>query len=94
MNFSHVTPDETGFSKFLTAYNIFHYLLSGDFFANHEKYSEFIDTLNREKNYNQFLQYVKNRTVPMPDANYCNYSFEEIYGHLPEEDVAGPDVKV
>jgi flavin-dependent dehydrogenase len=90
LNFSHVTPDETGFAKFLTAYNIFHYLLAGDFFSNHVKYSAFIDTLNKEKNYNQFLNFAKNRTTPLPDSSYCNYTFEEIYGHLPEEDIVAP----
>lgn len=85
LNFSHVQPDETGFTKFLTAYNIFHYLLSGDFFANHAKYLGFLESINNEKNYNQFIHYVKHRTKPLPYKDYCNYSFEEIYGHLPED---------
>ncbi|HET6990814.1 MAG TPA: hypothetical protein VFJ43_05795, partial [Bacteroidia bacterium] len=91
LNFSHVQPDETGFTKFLTAYNIFHYLLSGDFFANHVKYLGFLETINSEKNYNQFIHYVKARTKPLPNKDYCNYTFEEIYGHLPEE-VVSPEI--
>lgn len=84
-NFSHVSPDEVGFTKFLSAYNIFHYLLSGDFFANHEKYNSFLDIINSEKSYNKFIHFVQNRTTPVPLENFCDYSFEEIYGHLPEE---------
>ena len=86
LNFANAHPDEKGYSKFLSAYNIFHYLLAGDFFSHHEKYSGFLDSLDHEKNYEQFLNFVKARTKPLPVSDYCNYTFEEIYGHLPEED--------
>jgi hypothetical protein len=61
-------------------------LLAGDFFANHVKYREFLDSIDNEKMYNRFLHYVRGRTNPLPDDAYCDYSFEEIYGHLPEEE--------
>ena len=92
LNFSKAQPDETGFTKFLSAYNVFHYLLAGDFFTHYEKYGEFLDSLNDEKAYNKFLHFVKGRTNPLPDTDYCNYTFEDIYGHLPEEIVPVPEV--
>ncbi|HTF04571.1 MAG TPA: NAD(P)/FAD-dependent oxidoreductase [Bacteroidia bacterium] len=87
LNFSHVGPsDDTGFTKFTNAYNILHHLLAGDFFTNYEKYSEFIDTLHDEKNYNKFLHYSRHRAQKFPDDEYCRYTFEEVYGHLPEDE--------
>ena len=85
INFSHIGPGDDGYNKFTTAYNIFHYLMSGDFFANHEKYSAFIDTLNEEKNYNKFVLFARNKAQEFPDEDYCRYTFDEIYGHLPDD---------
>jgi flavin-dependent dehydrogenase len=84
LNFAYAGSHDAGYEKFLAAYNVFHYLLAGDFFTEHKKYTEFIDTLNSEKNYNRFLHYVRNKAQEFPDEAYCNYSFEEIYGHLPD----------
>lgn len=87
MDFSRTgTNDKTGFDKFTRAYNVFHYLLAGDFFKEYQKYSDFIDTLQKEKNYNQFITYVQNKAQEFPDEEYCRYTFEEIYGHLKDDE--------
>lgn len=86
MNFSLTgTGDTTGYDKFTRAYNVFHYLLAGDFFKEYQKYTDFLDTLNNEKNYNQFISYVQNKAQEFPDEDYCNYTFDDIYGHLPDD---------
>lgn len=90
LNFSHVSSDSTGYQKFLSAYEIFHYLLSGDFFSDYKKYSSFIDDLNKERNFNHFIAYVKNKAKEFPIEAHCNYTFEDVYGHLPERDVMYP----
>jgi hypothetical protein len=85
LKFTDLGTNDDGYSKYVAAYNILHYLLAGDFFSEHKKYSEFIDTLNEEKHYNRFLQYVKTKAKEFPDKDYCHYTFEEVYGHLPED---------
>lgn len=90
LNFSHVQADPSGYQKFLSAYEIFHYLLSGDFFANYKKYTSFIDDLNKERNYNQFIAYVKNKAQEPPPEAHCHYTFEEVYGHLPQQEKMFP----
>ncbi|MBI3509235.1 MAG: tryptophan 7-halogenase [Bacteroidetes bacterium] len=85
MKFSDTGSSDDGFQKFLNAYDTFHYLLAGDFFSHWKKYSGFLDTLTKERNFNQFIHYVKSRAGQIADKEYCRYSFEEIYGHLPEK---------
>lgn len=91
MKFSHTGTGDDGYQKFLNAYDTFHYLLAGDFFANWRKYTGFLDTLNHERNFNQFINYVKTKAQEFSDKEYCRYSFQDIYGHLPE--VESPIVK-
>ncbi|TND08795.1 MAG: FAD dependent oxidoreductase [Bacteroidetes bacterium] len=84
LNFSHVSAGGDQFDKFTNAYNAFHYLLSGDFFTHYKKYGEFIDQINRERSFNQFIQYVRKVANEFPNKDYCRHSFEDVYGHLPE----------
>ena len=87
LNFAHVDPyTNVSFDKFLYAYNIFHYLLAGDFFLNSKKYAAFIDTIKNEKSYNRFLTYVKQHSAVPAKNQDCGYTFDEIYGHLPMMD--------
>lgn len=90
LNFSHIGADEDGYVKFLNAYEVFHYLLAGDFFSDYKKYSEFIDDLNKERNFNRFVNYVKSRANEFPNSDFCRYSFEEVYGHLPMTEQVAP----
>lgn len=83
LNFAHVDPATgTSFDKFLSAYNIFHYLLAGDFFENHRKYAEFIDTIRSERGYNRFIDYVHLKHGRKGELTTCGYTYNEIYGHL------------
>ena len=90
LNFSQTRSRDDGNQKFLNAYEIFHYLLAGDFFSQTEKYSSFIDTLNNERSFNQFVHFVKNKANEFPTEHFCNYSFEEVYGHLPAGNQVAP----
>lgn len=90
LNFSHIQADKSGYEKFLSAYEIFHYLLAGDFFTHYKKYLSFLEDLNKERNFHHFIAYVKNKAKEYPMEVHCNYTFEDIYGHLPERDVLYP----
>ena len=90
LNFSHAAGQEDGYNKFLNAYEIFHYLLAGDFFTQYKKYESFIDTLNKERSFNQFVNYVKSQAAEFPTQDYCRYTFEDIYGHLPTGSQVAP----
>lgn len=90
LKFSHTSGTEDGFNKFLNAYEIFHYLLAGDFFSQYEKYESFIDQLNSERQFNQFIHYVKTQAKEFPAGDFCRYSFDDVYGHLPMNDTVGP----
>lgn len=83
LNFSHLGTEDDGYNKFLNAYEVFHYLLAGDFFSDYKKYSDFIDDLNKERSFNRFINYVKSRANEFPNSDFCRYTFEEVYGHLP-----------
>lgn len=90
LNFSHVGVHDDGFAKFQNAYQVFHYLLAGDFFTHYKKYASFLDTLTTERNFNQFVNYVQKKANEFPVSEHCRYSFDEVYGHLPEGDTVAP----
>ncbi len=90
LNFSHLGTEDDGYKKFLDAYEVFHYLLAGDFFTDYKKYSDFIDDLNKERTFNHFINYVKSRAKEFPNSDFCRYTFEEVYGHLPLGEQVGP----
>lgn len=90
LNFSHAGVSDNGYQKFLNAYEAFHYLLAGDFFSEYKKYEEFLDQLNSEKQFNKFVHFVKSQAKEFPDEDFCRYSFEEIYGHLPQTAQVAP----
>ncbi len=90
LNFSHAGGVEDGYQKILNAYEIFHYLLAGDFFLNAPKYLHFIDSLNKERNFNQFVHYVKTQANEFATEDFCRYSFDDIYGHLPAGEQVAP----
>lgn len=90
LNFSHTGGTEDGYNKFLNAYEIFHYLLAGDFFNEYGKYESFIDDLNEERSFNKFIHYVKSQAKEFPVGDFCRYSFDEVFGHLPMQDTVAP----
>jgi flavin-dependent dehydrogenase len=69
------------YNKTETVYSIFHYLLAGDFFKNHKKYSEFIDTMRDQKMIHKFQHLIDHSK----DENYgatCGEDFDEMYGEV------------
>ncbi|HEX5002734.1 MAG TPA: NAD(P)/FAD-dependent oxidoreductase [Bacteroidia bacterium] len=60
-----------------TAFQLLHYLLAGDFFAEHEKYNEMIDLLQDPKHFMRF----KNFALDKHDRNTttCNYTTADSY---------------
>jgi flavin-dependent dehydrogenase len=69
------------FDKSEMAYQIFHYLLAGDFFQNHEKYSSFIDMVKDEKTLMKFQNLINHSKETRPES-VCGESFEEMYGEM------------
>lgn len=90
LNFSHANGSADGYNKFLNAYEIFHYLLAGDFFNDYNKYESFIDELNNERSFNKFIHYVKSQAKEFPNSEFCRYTYDEVYGHLPLRDTVAP----
>jgi len=82
MNLATISAKESSsFSKFEEAYSIFHYLLAGDFFRNHKKYSEFIDVIKDEKSLKKFQNLVRSAPEYIND-NDCGETFDEMYGEM------------
>jgi hypothetical protein len=72
------------YNKTETVYSIFHFLLAGDFFKNHIKYSEFIDTMRDTK----MIQKFQNLIDHSKDLNFgatCGEDFDEMYGEMVEK---------
>jgi hypothetical protein len=82
INFSMMgNPDQLLFHKFEMAYTIFHYLLAGDFFDNHERYSDFIDTVKDQKSMEKFQHLIRHQKDDNPNSS-CGEKFEEMYGEM------------
>jgi len=85
LNFSMMgNPQDQLYSKFEMAYTIFHYLLAGDFFENHEKYSQFIDMVRDQKTLVKFQSLIKHKKDDSADGD-CGETFEEMYGEMKHE---------
>ena len=61
-----------------------HYMLSGDFFENHEKFNEFFQVLEDPKEFKRYKRFVIDRKeFVMPS---CNGRRGEIFGHMLDRD--------
>lgn len=80
MNFSQMgNPEELlKFKESESIYTIFHFLLAGDFFANYEKYSIFLDTMRDPKMLSKFKNLI-NHSKDYTDNASCGESFEDMY---------------
>ncbi|MCE3278180.1 MAG: dependent oxidoreductase [Bacteroidetes bacterium] len=85
MNFAMMGHPEKllSYKKTETIYSIFHYLLAGDFFKNHEKYSEFIDTMKDVKMINKF-QHLIDHSKDEAFGATCGENYKEMYGEMTE----------
>lgn len=83
VNFAHMgSSTNVEFESFRNAYNIFHYLLSGDFFSNYKAYSAFLDEISAEKSFHKYINLTKSKSNELISPESCGHSFENIYGHL------------
>ena len=83
INFSNMGDPEKllQYKKTEAMYTIFHYLLSGDFFRNYQKYGEFIDTMRDQKMLAKFQNLI-NHSKDTTDNATCGELFEEMYGEM------------
>lgn len=86
VNFSHMGHPEKllEFKQTEAMYTIFHYLLSGDFFHNYEKYSEFIDNMRDQKMAAKFQNLIQH-TRDYTKGAHCGELHEEMYGKVNKE---------
>ena len=86
INFSNMGDPEKlmQYKKTESVYAIFHYLLSGDFFRNYKKYTEFIDTMRDQKMLAKFQNLINHSKDTAENAN-CGELFEEMYGEMTHE---------
>lgn len=83
VNFAHMgSSTKVEFESFKNAYNIFHYLLSGDFFRNYIHYSQFLDQISSERTFHKYINLTRDQHNELISPESCGYSFESIYGHL------------
>lgn len=64
-----------------TIYSIFHFLLSGDFFENYEKYSAFIDTIQNPKMLASFKNLIRHKKFHEATST-CDEDPEKMYGEM------------
>lgn len=69
------------FKESESIYSIFHFLLAGDFFTHHEKYSAFLDTIQDPKMLLKFKNLINHSKDYGHDAS-CGEAFEEMYGKM------------
>jgi hypothetical protein len=65
-------------------YSLFHFLLAGDFFEDHGKYSDFLDTMKDDKMIDKFrnlIHYDRKSNAIIS----CDEKFEDMYGHVTYE---------
>jgi flavin-dependent dehydrogenase len=84
MNFALVgNPEKLMYYKFEAAYTIFHNLLAGDFFTNADKYSDFIDDIEKNNWFQKYVTLAHSKELQFgPDA--CEETAHEVYGHMDE----------
>jgi flavin-dependent dehydrogenase len=83
LNFSNLgdPTNQLGFEKTENIYSLFHFLLAGDFFEDHGKYSDFLDTMHDYKNVEKFRNLI-DYSFDKHQAPNCGEIFEEMYGKM------------
>jgi flavin-dependent dehydrogenase len=78
-NLSELDPElGSKYQDFEIAFSMVHYLLAGDFFTNHEKYSAFLDLLKDPNQFKRWRSLVVSRTI---DTD-VSYTYEDIFGSI------------
>ncbi|OJW81029.1 MAG: hypothetical protein BGO69_02910 [Bacteroidetes bacterium 46-16] len=80
MNLAEVNPGaESGYKGYEKAYSLLHYLLAGDFFANYEKYSEFLDIIKDPARYKKWKSLIADK---IQAAAVPSVTPEEVFGAI------------
>lgn len=90
-------PDSINFAQAGSASNLIHskhehamaaghYLLAGDFFHNHKRYSEFVDVLQDPKMFSRYRDIVIERH--RYDTTTCGNTWNEVFGQIEREHLA------
>jgi flavin-dependent dehydrogenase len=58
-----------------------HYMLSGDFFENHDRYNQFFEMLEEPKKFERYKKIVMDQTK-LQTSSGCNSKWEEVFGDL------------
>jgi len=58
-----------------------HYMLSGDFFENHDRYNQFFEMLEDPKKFERYKKIVMDQPKLQTDAG-CNSKWEQVFGDL------------
>ena len=69
----------SGYQGFEEAFSLIHFLLAGDFFANYEKYSGFLDMIKNPAKYEQWKNLIIDN---IRESAHCDISPEEIFGQI------------
>ena len=72
---------QAGFKKTENIYSLFHFLLAGDFFEDHRKYSEFLDTMHDYQMVEKFRNLISYSREANAVVN-CGEQYEEMYGKM------------
>jgi flavin-dependent dehydrogenase len=72
---------QIGFESTENLYSLFHFLLAGDFFEEHSKYSDFLDTMLNDKMIEKFRHLIR-YNEEKNDIVSCNEKHEEMYGEM------------
>lgn len=91
LNFSEMGNPENllKFKESEGIYTIFHFLLAGDFFANYDKYSVFLDTMQEPNMLSKFKNLI-NHSKGDGEGASCGESFEDMYGKVTYEPAFDP----
>lgn len=54
---------DAGYEQFDRAYNIYHYLLQGDFLLNHKKYHSAVDILKDNNQFQKYVNFIKSKEI-------------------------------
>ena len=69
-----------------------HFMLSGDFFENHERYNQFFELLEHPKQFERYKKIVMDQPK-LKTAAGCNTKWEDVFGNLIRENETAPAIR-
>jgi len=81
LNLSEVSSkSESNYEGYESAMGLIHYLLSGDFFRNYDKYANFLDMIRVPEQYKRWRNLVQDRMDP--EESTCGMTWDQIFGDI------------